>query len=248
MTFRLCAVIPTYDNPATIRRVVLGVREHVEHVIVVNDGSGAEGTRAVHELDDEKLAVAVHRAENGGKGAAVKSGLAKAHELGFSHALQIDADGQHELGDIPAFIERASSRPEALILGQPVFDETAPRGRTIGRKITLFWTHLETGGQVIGDPMCGFRIYPVAAALATHTRSDAMDFDPEIAVRMVWAGVPVINLPTRVRYIGRDEGGVSHFRMFRDNVLISWMHTRLMVAKIFASIFGRDLSTRALPG
>jgi hypothetical protein len=122
------------------------------------------------------------------------------------------------------------------------------KGRTIGRKITLFWTHLETGGQVIGDPMCGFRIYPVAAALATHTRSDAMDFDPEIAVRMVWAGVPVINLPTRVRYIRRDEGGVSHFRMFRDNVLISWMHTRLMVSKIFAAIFGRDLSTRALPG
>jgi glycosyltransferase involved in cell wall biosynthesis len=248
ISFRLCAVIPTYENPATIRRVVLGVREHVADVIVVNDGSGPEGTNAVAALEREKLAIAVHRDANGGKGAAVKSGLGKAHELGFTHALQIDADGQHALGDVPAFVEQARARPEALILGQPVFDESAPKGRTIGRKITLFWTHLETGGRVIGDPMCGFRIYPVAAALATKTRSDAMDFDPEIAVRMVWAGVPVVNLPTRVRYIGEDEGGVSHFRMFRDNVLISWMHTRLMVAKIFASIFRRDLSRRALPG
>jgi glycosyltransferase involved in cell wall biosynthesis len=247
--FRLCAVIPTYDNPATIRRVVVGVRAHrVTDVIVVDDGSGPSGRAEVEALAAEGLAVAVHREQNGGKGAAVKSGLSRAHELGFTHALQIDADGQHELGDIPAFVDRARARPEALILGKPVFDESAPRGRTIGRKITLFWTHLETGGEVIGDPMCGFRIYPVAAALATHTRSDAMDFDPEIAVRMVWAGVPVENLPTKVRYIGRDEGGVSHFRLFRDNVLISWMHSRLMMWKIFASIFRRELSPRALPG
>lgn len=246
---RICGVIPTYDNPATVRGVVERLRVHVPDVVVVDDGSGPEGRAAVEALGREGLAHVIHRARNGGKGAAVKTGLREARERGFTHALQVDADGQHDLDDVPRFLETAREHPEALILGQPVFDDTAPRSRRVGRRITAFWVRLETGGDVIGDAMCGFRVYPVEPALAAGTRGDAMDFDPEVAVRLVWAGLAVINLPTRVRYLERDEGGVSHFRMFRDNLAIAWMHSRLMVRRVFGLLFGGLFRRmRALPG
>jgi len=246
---RVCAVVPTYDNPVTIRAVVERLRTHVADVIVVDDGSGPEGRDAVAALERDGLAITVRRARNGGKGAAVKTGLLAAKERGFTHALQVDADGQHDLSDVPRFLEAAREAPGALVLGSPVFDASAPRSRRVARRITAFWIRIETGGDAIGDAMCGFRVYPVDPAVAANARGDAMDFDPEIAVRLVWKGIPVINLPTRVRYIGEDEGGVSHFRMFRDNVLISWMHARLTFARVMRRIFGRFFeSTRALPG
>ena len=172
----------------------------------------------------------MHREHNGGKGAAVKSGLRKASELGYSHALQVDADGQHTLEDIPKLLAKSEGEPRALVLAAPVFDESAPKGRLWARRITNFWTNIETGGNVIDDPMCGFRVYPVDAALAANARGDRMDFDPEVAVRIAWGGAPVINVPTKVQYV---EGGVSHFRMVHDNVLISWMHTRLCISGFF---------------
>lgn len=239
MMFKPCMLIPTYDNPATIRNVVERVREHLSDVVVVNDGSGAEGRAACERLAEDELAHVVHRPKNGGKGAAVKTGFRAAHELGYTHAFQVDADGQHNLDDIPRFLDVARQNPDALILGAPMFDESAPAGRKIGRQITVFWVDVETGGKVIADPMCGFRIYPLDQAVQVRVPSDMMDFDPEVAVKLVWRGVPVINLPTKVRYVSREEGGVSHFRLFKDNVLISWMHTRLCVTKIFGSMIGR---------
>lgn len=235
-SMRLCAVIPTYDNPATIRTVVERVRAHLEHVIVVNDGSGPEGRAAVEALGDEGLADVVHREQNGGKGAAVKTGLARAKACGFTHALQIDADGQHAFDDIPRLLEAARQDPRALVLAAPRFDETAPKGRLWARKITIFWTNLETKRGLIEDPMCGFRVYPVDDALAADVKADYMDFDPEVAVRLAWMGLPVVNVPTKVRYVSAEDGGVSHFRVFKDNVLISWMHTRLVLTR-----WGRDL-------
>ncbi|EDM76837.1 putative enzyme [Plesiocystis pacifica SIR-1] len=224
--FRPCAVIPTYDNPDTVRDVVVAVGEHLP-VVLVDDGSGAAGREAVAAIGREGLAHVHHRAANGGKGAGVTTGFELAHELGYTHALQIDADGQHELGDIPRFVEAAAARPEALILGAPIYDESAPKGRLIGRQITQFWTNVETYGRVIDDPMCGFRVYPVAASIPVAQRcGKRMDFDIEIAVRLVWAGLPVVNLPTQVRY---PEGGVSHFHMVRDNARISWMHSKLVL-------------------
>ncbi len=227
--FRPCAVIPTYDNPDTVRGVVERVREHVP-VIVVDDGSAAPGRAAVDALAADGLAHIHHRERNGGKGAAVTTGFELADSLGYTHALQVDADGQHALEDIPRFLAAARERPEALILGAPIYDASAPKGRLIGRQITRFWTNIETGGKVIEDPMCGFRVYPVAAACEVAPRCGMrMDFDIEVAVRLVWAGLPVVNLPTVVRY---HEGGVSHFHLVRDNVRISWMHTKLCVAKL----------------
>lgn len=237
--FRPCVLIPTYDNPGTIRRVVEAVRAHLPEVVVVDDGSGAEGRAACEALAADELAHVFHRPVNGGKGAAVKTGFAQAFALGYTHALQVDADGQHALEDVPRFLAVARENPDALILGAPRFDASAPTARQIGRRITIFWVNLETGGPVIEDPMCGFRVYPLAAVDEVEAPADMMDFDPEIAVRLVWHGVPVINLPTRVRYVAEAEGGVSHFRLFKDNFLISWMHTRLCVEKIFGLLRGR---------
>jgi polyprenyl-phospho-N-acetylgalactosaminyl synthase len=225
---RACVLIPTYDNPATISAVVEAVRRYVEHVVVVDDGSGEDGRRAVQALGERSLAHVVRREKNGGKGAAVKTGLAAAQGLGFTHAVQVDADGQHDVRDIPRFLEASRAEPEALVLGAGVFDASAPKSRLIGRKITVFWTTIETFGRVVQDPLCGFRVYPVAATVAARAWGNAMDFDPEIAVRLFWAGVRILNVPTRVRYLASAEGGVSHFRMVADNILISWMHTRMV--------------------
>jgi polyprenyl-phospho-N-acetylgalactosaminyl synthase len=231
---KVAALIPTYDNPSTIAKVVEAVRAYLPDVLVVNDGSAAEGRAACEALAQAGLARVVHREQNGGKGAAVKTGLEALHALGYTHAFQIDADGQHMIGDIPRFLAAAEVHPEALLLGAPEFDSSAPKARLIGRKITQFWTHVETLGSVIEDPMCGFRVYPIEHALQARARGNAMDFDPEIAVGIAWAGAPVLNLSTRVRY---PQGGVSHFRLWRDNVLISWMHTRMCLALIFRLLF-----------
>jgi len=164
------------------------------------------------------------------------SPLAAALSLGYSHALQVDADGQHALEDIPRFLDAARSAPAALVLGQPQFDASIPAARLYGRRISVFWAAIETLGDRVGDPLCGYRVYPIEPALAVRTRGDRMDFDPEIIVRMVWAGVPVKKLSTAVRYVAASEGGVSHFQGVRDNVRISLAHTRLVLELIVRGI------------
>jgi glycosyltransferase involved in cell wall biosynthesis len=231
-SFRPCAIIPTYDNPRSIAQVVESVRVHLRDVIVVDDGSAEPTQRVLAELAARGDAEVVRREHNGGKGAAVKHGFAVAQARGFTHALQIDADGQHCSADIPRFLEAARVEPTALILGAPQFSADAPKARLWGRGVSIFFVQLETAGRAIIDPLCGYRVYPLAAALACVPRADHMQFDPEIAVRMVWQGVPVRNLPTCVAYISRADGGVSHFKLVRDNLRISLMHSRLMTSMI----------------
>ncbi len=226
--FRACVIIPTYNNPHTIRRVVEQARRHVADVIVIDDGSEGDGRTECAALSRDGLASVVRRDENGGKGAAVKAGFEAAKKLGFTHALQIDGDGQHDLDRIPRFIALAQARPDALILGHPVYDETLNRGRYAARLVTRFWNYLEVLGPTIGDSMCGFRVYPIDAAMATDTRACRMDFDVEIPVRMVWNGVPVLNEPVAVRYLSAVEGGISHYQTFWDTARISWTHTKLV--------------------
>ena len=231
--FRACALIPTYDNPETIETVAIKVRCWLPDVIIVDDGSAPPGRHAVEKLAATPGVRTVRRQTNGGKGAAVKQGFDVARALGFTHALQIDADDQHDADDIPRFLEAARTQPDALIIGEPIFDASAPRSRLIGRRITRLWANVETfGRRVIHDPLLGFRVYPLEQAIAAAPVGNAMDFDPEIAVRMVWNKAPVINLPTRVRYFDPGDGGVSHFRLVRDNALITWMHTRLVFGAI----------------
>ncbi|TNE44090.1 MAG: glycosyltransferase family 2 protein [Deltaproteobacteria bacterium] len=232
---KTCAVIPYYNHPQTIADVVKSIQEHDLPCVVVNDGSNEEATATLVPLDDWDNVTIVHHQENQGKGGAVQTGLRWAHENGYSHALQVDADGQHNLEDIPRFLAESKKHPNALVAGKPVYDETVPMGRFIARYITHVWVWIETLSFHIKDTMCGFRVYPLkeTVALMNKTRLGLrMDFDIEVMVRMYWRWVPIIQLDTAVTYGG--PGG-SHFQPLHDNVLISWLHTRLFLGMLLRS-------------
>ena len=227
MEFRCCAIVPTYDNPKTIRSVVERIRGHIKDIIVIDDGSAAACREACSALGRDGLAKVIRFEANRGKGAAVRRGLVEAEKAGFSHAFQIDADGQHDLEQIPHFLLSAKKSPIHAILGKPIYDETAPALRLSAREITRFWVDLEVGRGVVHDALIGFRVYPVAQTLALPLRANRMSFDVEVCVLLAWAGVPILNLPVSVRYLTTEEGGLSHFRPVMDNLRLSWLHSRL---------------------
>ena len=230
MSFSPCAVVPCYNHGASVGGVVERLRAQRLPVIVVDDGSDAATARALDSLAGIRL-VRLHR--NCGKGVAVVQGLREAERLGYTHALQVDADGQHCIEDAPRFLELGRAAPDAVICGEPIYDASAPKARRYGRLVTRFWVWLETRGRARGDAMCGFRLYPLApaVALAERTRiASGMSFDIDILVRLVWQGVPAQSVPTRVVY---PEGGLSNFRMLRDNLRISGTHTRLFLGSFF---------------
>ncbi|MGO8995672.1 MAG: glycosyltransferase family 2 protein [Polyangiaceae bacterium] len=230
---RTCILIPTYDNEGTLEGVVRRAREHIPDVIVVDDGSHEKARNIARGLGDSGIADVRFHDKNRGKGVAMLTGLQAARDRGFSHALQIDADGQHDTDDIPRFLEAARSDPRALVMADPIFDGTAPKLRMWARQLTVFWCRVETWSKRLADPLCGYRVYPVEATLRAGFRAHAMDFEPEIAVRLDWAGTPIARVPTRIRYFTREQGGVSHFRPFMDTARISLMHTRLTVTALF---------------
>lgn len=243
---RVCALIPTFDNPATLAGVVEAVSAHLDQVIVVDDGSGPAGRAACDDLAAAGLIDLVRLPANQGKGGAVMAGLRRAAERGFSHAFQLDADGQHDTDAMPRFLAAHAARPEAVVLGFPEYDASAPRGRLVARRLTTFWVNLEVGGaDRVTDAMIGFRVYPVAATLACGTRTRRMDFDIEVAVRLVRAGVPVVNLPVAVRYLDEGEGGVSHFQPLRDNLRFAALHSRLCTAGALGWLRRRLTGARA---
>jgi glycosyltransferase involved in cell wall biosynthesis len=233
-------VIPTYDNAQTVRSVVECGRRALPDVIVVDDGSGPEGRAACEGIAKDGLAHVERFDRNQGKGRAVGRGFAVARELGFTHCFQVDADSQHDLDRIPAFLTQARDNPAALIAGYPEYDETAPRVRKIARKITAFWVGIEAGRGTIRDALLGFRVYPLAPFSKIDVAAQRMDFDTEVAVRLVWAGVPVINLPVPVRYLQKDAGGVSHFDPLGDNFRLFKLHSRLCTELCTNTLLGRS--------
>ncbi|WP_417803821.1 glycosyltransferase family 2 protein [Thalassospira lucentensis] len=226
---KICALIPTHNHHEVLGDVVARVREHDLPVIIIDDGSNVTTEQKVQALHDPENGVSCYRLpENGGKGVAVMQGMAYASAAGFSHAVQIDADGQHDLDRLSDMLDRARENPTALITGLPIYDESIPTGRKIGRWVTHVWVWIETLSTDIRDSMCGFRVYPVKESLAVWHEEGAgnkMDFDTELMVRLYWRGAPILHVPTKVTY---PQGNISNFRMWADNVLISWMHTRLV--------------------
>lgn len=227
--FRPCAVVPVYNHEGAIPAVVAGLRAAGLHCILVDDGSFAPCARVLDALvaADPAGVELVRRAVNGGKGAAVSDGLRAARDAGFTHALQVDADGQHCLDDLSKFLAAAAQSPAALVCGRPSFDASMPRARRIGRHLTHVWVWINTLSLAIPDSMCGFRVYPLAPVIAMLDAENVglrMDFDIEVLVRLHWRNVPMVWLPTRVTY---PADGVSHFRVFLDNFLITRVHTRL---------------------
>jgi len=226
-------IIPSYNPGPKVFETVRDARRYWNPVWVIVDGSTdgtAQGLQAL-AVDDPGLRV-VHLPRNQGKGAAVLHGFQLAAAAGFTHALTMDSDGQHPADRIPTFMAASAAQPQAMVLGVPVFDASAPSLRVKGRQVSNWWANLETLWAGIGDSLFGFRVYPIGPLCQVMRRQPWMrhfDFDPEAAVRLCWAGVPPVNLPARVRYLRVDEGGISHFRYLRDNVLLTWMHTRLFI-------------------
>lgn len=228
------AVVPVYDHPATIGEVVRQLLAHGLPCILVDDGSGAECAAVLDALAAQHGARVqlVRLPRNQGKGGAVIAGFRAAAARGHTHVLQIDADGQHDVADVPLFLEQARRRPDAVICGCPVYDASVPRGRLYGRYATHVWVWINTLSLDIRDSMCGFRVYPLAQLLPLLDAvrlGRRMDFDSDVMVRLHWRGVAVVNQPTRVTY---PRDGVSHFRMWRDNVRISAMHARLFLGML----------------
>lgn len=229
---RLCAVIPSYRHVSALPALTQALLAHCEAIIIVDDGNAAPERAAIESLRSGEIEV-VRLEQNAGKGAAMLTGFRRAIERGFTHALQIDADGQHDVADVPKFIAAARANPRALICGQAVYDESVPKSRKIGRWITHFWVWIETASLDIADSMCGFRLYPLALVerVIKHDSIGArMDFDTEMAVHMHWRAAPIVNLPTKVIY---PPGNISNFEMLADNVRISLMHTRLFLQTPF---------------
>lgn len=225
-SFAPCVLIPCYNHGAMLASVLARLAPFNLPVIVVDDGSDARTKQHIAALDAPQLRV-LTLPHNQGKGAAVIAGLRAAAAAGFSHALQLDADGQHQVEDTPRMLAEAERYPHCLISGQPQYDASIPKSRLYGRYITHFWVWVETLSFSLKDSMCGFRVYPLAASLKLCDRraiGQRMDFDTEIMVRLYWQGTPSRFIRTRVTY---PPSGLSHFDALHDNLRISWMHTRL---------------------
>lgn len=226
-------LIPSYNPGPAVLTTVQAARAQWPVVWVVDDGSNDGSTASLQELaaSDPGLHLIV-LPRNSGKGAAVLAGLEAAAAAGFTHVLTMDADGQHPAALIPDFMAASQAAPAAMILGRPVFGPEAPALRVNGRKVSNGWANFETLWQGIGDSLYGFRVYPIAPLMRIMQGRRWMrrfDFDPEAVVRLCWAGVQPINKDAPVRYLSAEEGGVSHFRYLRDNILLTWMHTRLFL-------------------
>jgi glycosyltransferase involved in cell wall biosynthesis len=227
-------IIPVYRHGTTAVLIAERLAAWGLPVILVDDGNDAETKLCLEECVAKTPAVTlVSLKKNLGKGGAVMAGLKKAAELGLTHALQIDADGQHEIEKTAFFLEESAKHPDMIICGYPEFDENAPKSRTRGRKISNFWAAVVTLSTEIKDLHCGFRVYPVEETVRI-TRSPfinkRMAFDTEILVRLYWKKVFPAFYPIKVHY---PENGISNFLIVWDNVLISWTFTRLCAGMLF---------------
>jgi glycosyltransferase involved in cell wall biosynthesis len=244
-------LIPSYNPGDKVLQTVEQARQYWNPVWVVVDGStdGSDHKLLAMSQLDSGLRILI-LPENQGKGGAVLYGAQIAAQAGFSHLLAMDSDGQHPAHLIPQFMAVSLSDSNALVLGNPVFEANAPRIRVYGRKISNWWANLETLWQGIGDSLYGFRVYPIQPLVQQMTRSRWMrrfDFDVELVVRLCWAGLKPVNIDAPVKYFSAEEGGVSHFKYGRDNILLTGMHIRLFAAfvlrlpvLIFRRVFGRS--------
>ncbi|HEX4368789.1 MAG TPA: glycosyltransferase [Rhodopila sp.] len=227
---RLCAIVPTHNHWRALGRVVRALRDADLPVLIIDDGSDEPAATAIAVHHRPDAGIQVHRLPtNQGKGVAVIHGMRLAWEAGYTHAVQIDADGQHDTASLPALLMSSHQHPTALVSAAPIFDASMPRGRRIGRWITHIWVWIETLSLQITDSMCGFRVYPLTAVktlLQTQSVGRRMDFDTDIMVRLFWQGTPIQMVPTRVIY-PRDN--TSNFRPWADNLRIAAMHTRLVL-------------------
>ena len=228
MTIKGCIIIPVYNHQHGIKKILPGIQKKGWPIFLVNDGSNRDCQSTMEALADEHTSTQlINLPYNQGKGAALKKGMRVAHQQGFTHAIQIDADGQHNIDDIEHFMARAEKSPDAIICGQPIYDCSVPKHRFYARYLTHIWIWINSLSFSIKDSMCGFRCYPTKAFISiidNEYTGSRMDFDSEIMVQWIWRGHKVINYKTQVSY---PPDGISHFLLWKDNYLITKMHTRL---------------------
>jgi glycosyltransferase involved in cell wall biosynthesis len=226
-----CLLIPIYDHGAEVRGVVDALARFGLPCLVVDDGSAAPTREALDAIESRHAFVEVHhRKENGGRGAALKTGYRRAAQRGFSHAIQLDADGQHDPSDVPRFLACLERDPGSLVLGSPVFDASVPRSRLYGRQLSRLMVWLATLSFQVRDPLCGFRglpLAPVLELLDAVPTGDHMEFDPELLIHLLWRGLRVQTLPTRVVY---DPRGLSHFDPLWDDLRLAGVYARALLA------------------
>lgn len=226
-------IIPVYNHGDTLQKVVSELAAFDLPIIIVDDGNNEQHKVYIDLVRQKfpKTTLIVNR-RNRGKGYSVCRAIKEAHKMGITHLFQIDADGQHDMDRVEAFLEESRKNPEAMICGLPQFDESIPQNRKSGKQISnnyAAFVTLTRGEDYIKDAMCGYRIYPVEPFynIKRYAYIDShMGFDTEILVRMVWKNVPLIYLPVNVSY---PVGGKSNFRMVRDNIRISFMFARMTV-------------------
>lgn len=226
--FKPVIVVPCYNHADAFEKLAVRLAKIGLPVIVIDDGSVNKQSQKLKYICNKNKFQYIRNYPNGGKGMAMKVGLKSALKSGYTHALQIDADGQHDINDVESFLDLAEKNSDCAIIGNPVYDASAPFSRLIGRKITNFWVAIETMNFHMPDVMCGFRVYPLKATcdVIKNVHFNRMGFDIEILVKLYWCGIDLIKKTTRVIY---PVGGISNFRVFKDNVYISLLHTYLCI-------------------
>lgn len=224
---KICVLIPVFNNEELIQTVVAGVLKRTKSVIVVNDGSTDGTLSKISAYTDISI---ISFPKNQGKGAALAAGFREAIKQGYSHAVTIDADGQHFADDLPIFFQAATTAPDTLFIGSRDLS-TAPGKSNFGNRFSNFWFWVETGISLT-DTQSGYRLYPLTPLNKLRFLSRKYEFEIEVPVRLNWHGVPVKNIPIKVYYPPPEER-VSHFRPFRDFFRISILNTMLTLIAIF---------------
>jgi glycosyltransferase involved in cell wall biosynthesis len=237
---RRAVLIPSFNSGALLESTVRATLAAWRPVVVVLDGStDGSGDSVIQLARREPGLHVIEQTGNEGKGAAVYAGWNYLADLCYTHAAVLDADGQHETSDIGRFMQASRTHPKALIMGAPLFAKDAPRVRVLGHRIADFWARLETRGARLGSSLFGFRVYPILPSLKIMERTRrgrGFDFDTMIAVRLAQEGTPIVNLPTPVRYRTNAQGGISHFRYLRDNILLVRTHANLLARAILREV------------
>jgi len=231
--FAHCIILPSYNSGSALARTIQAIIPSGVPVWVIIDASTDGSEHALGAMEDGVRVIPLPK--NGGKGTAVLVGMRAALEAGYTHALVMDADGQHDVNSLLPFIRISMENSDAMVLGVPVFGPDAPMERVKGRRIGNWFANFETHWLGVGDSLFGFRVYPIKQSLQimeSIRTARRFDFDTELAVRLLWAGVRPINFETPVFYPHTDDGGVTHFRYFRDNLLLIWTHARLICGMV----------------
>lgn len=232
--FKPCLILPVYNHPHYLLRLAEHIQQYDCTIIFIDDGSHAECKAILQQIQNQyPETIVLQHQHNQGKGQAVMTGLDYAYQHGFSHALQLDVDGQHDWQDIDKFLKSAQQHPQAMIIGNPIYADDVPKSRLYGRYATHIWVWINSLSFAIKDSMCGFRVYPVPASwriMQKYTLRKRMGFDSEILVYLRWQGIDFINIPTKVIY---PEDGISHFRLWEDNVELSKMHAQLFFGMLW---------------